>query len=143
MVHEEPDPACTVTLKLTPDPLPPPEAVTSHGLCAVSLLVSRNTCASPPALVWTSVLRPPALQYGAPVTLPAAGGSVNVMLSLAIGAPVSRSSSRTLRATLLLAPISVVPLEPSAETWVVGVPMIWSNVRMGMTLKLKATGSGP
>ncbi len=68
---------------------------------------------------------------------------MKLMLSAVMAAPVSVSSSRIFSATLVETPMVVVALAPSEATWVVGDPTICSRRRMGMMLKLNATGSGP
>src|SRR5205823_5731360 len=92
-------------------------------------------CALPPAPVCARAVRyTPALQRAF-----ATGGRVNEIVSPGMGAPVSASSSRTLRPTLEETPMSVVALAPSAETRVAGVGTMASLRRSATTLSLKAT----
>src|SRR5207253_4747461 len=96
----------------------------------------RKTCALPPAPVCAVAAREtPALQRAF-----ATGGRVNEIVSPAMGAPVSASSSRTLRPTLDDTPMRVVALAPSAETRVAGVGTMASVRRSGTTLNLNVTG---
>src|SRR2546428_11744847 len=58
-----------------------------------------------------------------------------------MGAPVSASSSRTLRPTLDDTPMRVVALASSAETRVAGVGTMAGERRRATTLNLNVTGS--
>src|SRR2546430_13233523 len=104
-------PAWTVTLKSTGAPPAIDCAVTCQGPSAAGV-VTRKTCALPPAPVCARAVRyTPALQRAF-----ATGGRVNEIVSPGMCAPVSASSSRTLRPTLEETPMSVVALAPSAAT---------------------------
>src|SRR5205823_8852892 len=125
-------PACTVTLKSTGAPPAIACAVTCQGPSAAGV-VTRKTCALPPAPVCAMAVRyTPALQRAF-----ATGGKVNEIVSPAMGAPVSASSSRTFRPTLEETPMSVVALAPSAETTVAGGGTMASLRRSATTLSLK------
>ena len=65
---------------------------------------------------------------------------MNEIVSPAMCAPVSESSSRTLRPTLDDTPMRVVALAPSAETRVAGVGTMASVRRSATTLNLNVTG---
>src|SRR6266446_3406749 len=116
-------PAWTVTLKSTGAPPAIDCAVTCQGPSAAGV-VTRNACALPPAPVCAMAVRyTPALQRAF-----ATGGRVNEIVSPGMGAPVSASSSRTLRPTLEETP-----------TRVAGVATMASLRRSATTLSLKAT----
>ena len=99
--------------------------------------VTRKACALPPAPVFAVAVREtPALQWAL-----AMAGSVNVMVSPSMGAPVSASSSRTFKETVPATPASVEPCAPSAETDVAGVGTTRRVRRSGTTSTANATGA--
>src|SRR6185369_1647114 len=131
-------PGSTVTLKYTEGPPAAGCATTCHGPSAAAVVI-RKTCALPPMPVTAVAVRPaPALQRAF-----AAGGSVNVIASPAMGSPVSASTSRTRRAATLVAAAETAALRPSPPMTVAGEGTI-SSVRRSATMeKLNATGSAP
>src|SRR5260370_19704315 len=129
-------PDCTVTLRVTAAP-PAFDCPVTRNDGSAACVVSRNACASPPAPVGTvRLLDVPPLHLEF-----AAGGSRKRMLSPAMDAPVSASSSFTFSAALVATPSVVVAVVPSGATWVLAEPMICSKRRTRTTLKLKASAA--